>query len=57
VPGARDAMGNQTLVVAGVVFADGKPGFVILNDEADAATGDRASGEDLQDHSCALAKQ
>jgi CDP-diacylglycerol pyrophosphatase len=57
VPGAREAMDKQTLVVAGIVFADGKPGFVILNDEADAATGDRAAGEDLQDHSCALAKQ
>jgi CDP-diacylglycerol pyrophosphatase len=57
VPGAREAMDKQTLVVAGIVFADGKPGFVILSDEADAATGDRAAGEDLQDHSCGLAKQ
>jgi CDP-diacylglycerol pyrophosphatase len=57
VPGAREAMGKETLIVAGAVFADGKPGFVILSDEADASTGDRGSGEDLQDHSCALAKQ
>jgi CDP-diacylglycerol pyrophosphatase len=57
VPGAREAMGKQTLVVVGVLLADGKPGFVILSDEADATTGDRAAGEDLQDHSCALAKQ
>jgi CDP-diacylglycerol pyrophosphatase len=57
VPGARDAMGKQTLVVVGATLEGGKPGFVILDDEADAAAGDRAAGEDLQDHSCALAKQ
>jgi CDP-diacylglycerol pyrophosphatase len=57
VPGARDAMGRQTLVVAGAFLADGKPGFVILSDQADPATGDRGAGEDLQDHSCTLAKQ
>ena len=51
VPGAKEAMGSQTLVVVGAEFA-GRPGFVILNDQVDAATGDRASGEDLQDHAC-----
>ncbi|HXO00736.1 MAG TPA: CDP-diacylglycerol diphosphatase [Stellaceae bacterium] len=56
-PDAREAMGKQTLVVVGAVLAEGKPGFVILDDEADPTTGDRAAGEDLQDHSCALAKQ
>jgi CDP-diacylglycerol pyrophosphatase len=56
IPGARAAMGKETIVVAGATFA-GKPGFVILSDTADLATGDRAGGEDLQDHSCALAKQ
>jgi CDP-diacylglycerol pyrophosphatase len=54
--GAREAMGRQTIVIAGATFA-GKPGFVILSDTADLATGDRGGGEDLQDHSCALAKQ
>jgi CDP-diacylglycerol pyrophosphatase len=57
IPGAREAMGKETLVVAGIVLASGKPGFVILADQADAATGDRAAGEDLQDHSCAVAQQ
>jgi len=57
IPGAHEAMGKQTIVVAGAVFADGKPGFVILADTADPATGDQAAGEDLQDHSCALARQ
>jgi CDP-diacylglycerol pyrophosphatase len=53
-PGARTAMGDQTLVVVGTVGPNGEPGFVILADQADAATGDRGSGESLQDHtSCA----
>jgi CDP-diacylglycerol pyrophosphatase len=55
IPGARAAMGKETIVVAGATFA-GKPGFVILSGTADLATGDRGGGEDLQDHSCALAK-
>jgi len=57
VPGARAAMGKETLVVVGATLPDGKPGFVILTDEADLAAGDRGSGEELQDHSCALAQQ
>jgi CDP-diacylglycerol pyrophosphatase len=57
VPGARGTMGNQTLAVVGVDLPGGAPGFVILNDQADADTGDRGAAEDLQDHSCALAKQ
>jgi CDP-diacylglycerol pyrophosphatase len=54
-PGARAAMANQTLVVIGATFAGNTPGFVILDDQADPATGGRGSGEELQDHSCALA--
>jgi CDP-diacylglycerol pyrophosphatase len=57
IPGAREAMGNQTLVVLGAMLPDGKPGFVILDDQTDTATGDRASGEELQDHNCAIAHQ
>jgi CDP-diacylglycerol pyrophosphatase len=54
IPGARTAMGDQTLVVVGTVGSDGEPGFVVLADHADTATGDRGSGESLQDHtSCA----
>ncbi|MDT5091283.1 MAG: CDP-diacylglycerol pyrophosphatase [Mycobacterium sp.] len=52
--GARANMGAQTLVVVGVLRADGQPGFVILADRADPAAGDPAAGEELQDHSCAL---
>jgi CDP-diacylglycerol pyrophosphatase len=55
VPGARMAMGEQTLVVVGAEFAGGYPGFIILTDHVNLATGDKASGEELQDHDCALA--
>lgn len=42
-------IGHYTLVVVGV-RRGGLPGFVILADQADSATGDRAGGEELQDH-------
>jgi len=54
VPGAREDMGHHTLVVVGAIFSDDHPGFIILDDQAVPATGDRASGEELQDHSCAI---
>jgi CDP-diacylglycerol pyrophosphatase len=57
VPDARAAMGSHTLVLVGATLADGAPGFVLLDDEANPSTGDRGSGEELQDHSCALARQ
>ncbi|GAB6968513.1 CDP-diacylglycerol diphosphatase [Komagataeibacter kakiaceti JCM 25156] len=47
-------MGEHTLVVAGVVRPDGQRGFVILDDRADPRHNDRASGEELQDHTCQL---
>jgi CDP-diacylglycerol pyrophosphatase len=56
-PGARQAMGEQTLVVAGAVFGGGRPGFILLDDQLDLATGDHAGGEELQDHTCAQARQ
>jgi hypothetical protein len=51
VPGARMAMGEQTLVVVGAEFAGGSPGFIILTDQVNLA-----SGEELQDHSCAIGR-
>jgi CDP-diacylglycerol pyrophosphatase len=54
-PRAKAAMGMQTLVVIGETFSDGIPGFVLLNDHADPASGDFASGEELQDHACKIA--
>ncbi|HLW48247.1 MAG TPA: CDP-diacylglycerol diphosphatase [bacterium] len=56
VSGAREDMGHYTLVVAGAMFSNGRPGFVMLADHANPAAGDRASGEELQDHACAIAK-
>lgn len=50
VAGAREAMAARTLVVVGSVDAAGRPGFVVLTDRADPATGDQAEGEELQDH-------
>lgn len=49
-PGARENMGSQTIVVVGEKFADGKPGFVILADHFDSTKNDWAHGEDLLDH-------
>lgn len=48
-------MGQNTLVAVGETFADGTDGFVLLDDRADLAAGDRASGEELLDHTCAVA--
>jgi CDP-diacylglycerol pyrophosphatase len=55
-PGARADMGSYTLVVAGMWFR-GQPGFVILEDRAHLARRDYGSGEELQDHACALARR
>jgi CDP-diacylglycerol pyrophosphatase len=46
---------KHTLVLVGETFADGSNGFVLLDDQADLLAGDHASGEQLQDHTCALA--
>ncbi len=56
IPGASAQMGRHTLVVVGMLFAGRMPGFVILDNRADRAHGDDASGENLQDHACALAR-
>ena len=48
-------MGEHTLVLTGATFPGGQLGFVLLDDRADLAAGDRASGELLQDHACMLA--
>lgn len=57
IPGAGADMALYTLVVAGMQFDADRPGFVILAHRADLANGDRGSGEELQDHACALARQ
>jgi len=55
-PGARESMGSETLVMVGASFADGRDGFYLLADRVDLLAGDRASGEELLDHDCALAR-
>ncbi|HBK04712.1 MAG TPA: CDP-diacylglycerol diphosphatase [Acetobacteraceae bacterium] len=52
--GVRD-MGMHTLVVVGTTSPNGDRGFVLLDDHADLLAGDRASGEQLQDHTCSVA--
>jgi len=54
-PGAAKDMAAWTLVLAGAIFEDGKPGFVLLAGRADPVDGNFASGEELQDHGCAVA--
>ncbi|MGB8276676.1 MAG: CDP-diacylglycerol diphosphatase [Methylovirgula sp.] len=55
-PAAGRNMGQETLAVVGVSFAPGRNGFVLLAARADPAKGERAHGEDLLDHSCAVAR-
>jgi CDP-diacylglycerol pyrophosphatase len=50
IPGARDDMAHYSLAVVGDT-----DGFVLLAGHASALTGDRGSGEELQDHACAAA--
>lgn len=54
--GAGADMGAMTIVVAGAMFGP-EPGFILLARRADPAIGDRGSGEELQDHGCALASR
>jgi len=57
IPGADHEMGAYSLVVVGATFADHRGGFIILAGHTDAATEDRGSGEELQDHSCEIVKE
>lgn len=50
-------MGDRSLVVVGDVDRKGAPGFWLLSGQVDAATQDRASGEELQDHQCSILEQ
>ncbi|MDT3381687.1 CDP-diacylglycerol diphosphatase [Labrys neptuniae] len=55
IPGARAAMGLQTVVVVGAVFGDESKGFYILSRRRE--DGSPAHGEDLIDPTCQLARQ
>jgi CDP-diacylglycerol pyrophosphatase len=56
VPGAAAHMGAWTLVLAGARGRGGAPIFILLASEADPLMGRFASGEELQDHDCAVAQ-
>jgi CDP-diacylglycerol pyrophosphatase len=45
-------MGAWTLVLVGMDFPDGRPGFVLLAARVNPAAGYKASGEELEDHNC-----
>ena len=53
---ARADMGRETLAVIGATFADGRPGFYLLSDRADALSMNQGSSETLLDHDCAVLK-
>ncbi len=50
-------MAKHTVVVVGETFPDGRDGFVMLDGKVDFVVGQRGNGEELQDHSCKIAKQ
>ncbi|MDH1663202.1 CDP-diacylglycerol diphosphatase, partial [Stenotrophomonas sp. GD03777] len=47
-------VGQWSLVVAGRDDVQGGPGFILLATRVDAASGNDASGEELQDHACTV---
>ncbi|MDF5722649.1 MAG: CDP-diacylglycerol diphosphatase [Rhizonema sp. PD37] len=51
----QNNMRAQTLVIVGVKFENGNEGFILLADTANLLHGDTGSGEELLDHSCAVA--
>jgi CDP-diacylglycerol pyrophosphatase len=52
---AQNNMSAMTLVIVGVKFENGNEGFILLADTANLLHGDRGSGEELLDHTCAVA--
>jgi hypothetical protein len=48
-------MGQETIILVGVASRDGNNGFDLIAGRGGAG-GSTGHGEDLQDHSCALAK-
>jgi CDP-diacylglycerol pyrophosphatase len=49
-----EQMADQTLLLVGTTAPDGKPAFFLLEDHVRRDSGDFASAEELQDHSCAI---
>lgn len=54
IQGSSQDMGRMTIVAVGATF-DGQQGFILLAGRAAPEQGNRGSGEELQDHGCALA--
>jgi CDP-diacylglycerol pyrophosphatase len=52
-PAARADMGLETMVAIPATFSGGRPGFILLA-RAGQLPFDKAAGEELQDHSCAV---
>ncbi|CAH2603673.1 CDP-diacylglycerol pyrophosphatase [Rhodovastum atsumiense] len=60
-PGAREAMGNETIVLTGAALPDGQAGFIVLEGRAEPGgfppwLGGPGGGEELLDHGCAVAR-
>lgn len=49
-----DKVGQWSLLVAGREDVQGGPGFILLATQLDAASGNEASAEELQDHACSV---
>ncbi len=54
-PRARIEMDRYTLVVVGMQYGR-VPGFAVLETRAEPRDGNRGTGEELQDHACALSR-
>ena len=55
IPAAAADFGHWTLVAVGAKFPDGSNGFYLLARSGNARALDFGSGEELQDHACAVA--
>lgn len=53
----KDDMARHSLVLVGARSASGEAGFILLSGRADATSGDHGSGDELQDHDCAIAQR
>lgn len=56
IPQARAQMGAWTLVLVGARSRQGEPGFILLAGRAEPIMTNFASGEELQDHDCRVAR-
>ena len=54
-PAAAADMADHTLVLVGADFGNYSRGFILLDGKANLLAGNRGSGEQLEDHSCAIA--